>query len=227
MSRIDWRGPLTLLLCGAIAELVLGRVQPQDRTGSWFRYSPSGLVVNKSAGQSGHQPGPRVVRYRFGAPALRDPPAGEAARNTILVLGDSFTFGWLLAAEDTYVAQLQRLSDAEFGPRTFGYLNAASGGWGAASYVAFVEEYGDAIDPDIVLVFLNTDDVGRALKSDLYSFDESTGASLERRSRPVSRVKQLLNVLPGYEWALENLHFAQLVRRAPRDRPPIRRRPWR
>ena len=55
--------------------------------------------------------------------------------------------------------------DLEFGERSFNLVNAAAGGWGTADYVAYVEEFGNIVRPDVILVFLNTDDVGRSFKS--------------------------------------------------------------
>ena len=106
-----------------------------------------------------------MVRYRFGEPHLREVTRtrSEGARR-ILVLGDSFTFGWLLDDADTYVARLQELVDAEFGPGRFVLLDAAAGGWGTADYLFFLEDFGPQIRPDAVLVFVNIDDIGRSLR---------------------------------------------------------------
>jgi len=74
------------------------------------------------------------------------------------MLGDSFTFGWLLNKEDTAAYHLQRYADEEFGKEKFYFLNAGTGGWGTADYVAFVDDFIEEIKPDVVLVVLNTDE---------------------------------------------------------------------
>jgi lysophospholipase L1-like esterase len=205
----------TLLLCASLtasvflAELIVSAVKPQDLSGSWGEQTERGLVVNKSSGVTRHQYGSRVVYYSFTAPHLRAP--APAASVKVLVLGDSYTFGYLLNDKDTPVNLLQTRLDEEFGPGVFSLLNAAVGGWGAGDYVAFVEDFGEEVAPDIILVFLNTDDIGRALRSPLWKFSPAD-AGLTRAAVPRNRLKVLMNGLPGYQWMLEHSHLVQLVR---------------
>ena len=204
-----------LLLCVSLAaslflaELVVSVVKPQDLSGSWGEQTERGLIVNKSAGGARHQFGGRVVYYSFTAPHLRAPAPSASVK--VLVLGDSYTFGYLLGDNDTPVSLLQARLDEKFGPGIFSLLNAAVGGWGAGDYVAFVEDFGEQISPDIILVLLNTDDIGRALRSPLWDYSPADGR-LTRVNPPRRRLKVLLNGLPGYQWLLEHSHLVQLLR---------------
>ena len=170
-----------------------------------------GLLVNKSHGNARHQHGNQVVRYDFASPHLRGPVHSGHVR--VLVLGDSFTFGWLLSNEHNYVNLLQQKINSEFGAGTITLLNAAVNGWGTGDYVAFAEDFGSEIKPDIILVFLNTDDIGRALTSPLWSFDHNKVlARTVPPKTPRSKLKQVLNNVPGYQWVLERSHLMQLAR---------------
>lgn len=205
---------VALLLAEGAVRLLL----PQPLSGSWRVQTETGLLVNKSQGSARHQFDRRVVHYRFDDPHLRDLGASPTERSRrILVLGDSFTFGWLLADADTYAARLQALVDAEFGAGRFVLLNAAAGGWGAADYLFFLEDFGPQIRPDAVLVFLNTDDIGRSFASPLLEVSEGgAGYVVNRVLIPPSRLKQWLNAEPAYsayQWLLEHSHLVQLVRR--------------
>lgn len=42
--------------------------------------------------------------------------------------------------------------DEEFGAGVFSLVNAATIGWGAGDYVAFVEDFGEEVNPDVILV---------------------------------------------------------------------------
>ena len=96
----------------------------------------------------------------------------------------------------------------------FNVVNAAAGGWGTAHYVAYTEEFGNIVRPEIIFVFLNTDDVGRSFKSALYSFEDRDSLVLARdRIRP-DTFKALTEFIPFYDWSLENLHSLQLLRKA-------------
>jgi hypothetical protein len=209
---------LGLMLIGTLIAVVLGEVfvrltSPQPLSGSWRVATETGLLVNKSAGKSRHQRGEHIVHYHFYEPHLRDTPLhGNGLK--ILTLGDSFTFGWGLNKEETYVFLLQRHTDATFGPDTYHFLNGAAGGWGTADCLAYAEEFGDRINPDIVLVFLNTDDIGRSIKSGLYRFVNSESMTLTRCEVPVDRIKRAINYAPAYQFVLENSHLVQLLRRS-------------
>ena len=191
------------------AEITISIINPQNLTGSWRVETENGLLVNKSRGSSRHQFGNRVVNYEFASPHLRGPVHSGSVR--VLVLGDSFTFGWLLGNENNYVSLLQRKVNTEFGPGTIALLNAAAGGWGTGDQAAFVEDFGEEIRPDFILVFLNTDDIGRALRSPLWTFDEASKA-LTRTIAPPSRLKRIMNAVPGYQWLLEHSHLMQFAR---------------
>lgn len=210
-------GNVLLLFVSLSASLLLGEYvvrtsAPQDLSGTWRVASKSGLLLNKSSGNAVHSATNSRVEYRFHSPGLRDTQLKENAE-TVLVLGDSFTFGWLLAAEDTYVRQLQVQADREFGESTFNLVNAAAGGWGTAHYVAYTEEFGDTVAPKMVVVFLNTDDIGRSIASNLFSLSGGRQPTLRRNNMRRSLVKAMANRLPGYQLALENSHLVQLVRK--------------
>ncbi len=209
---------LSLLISSVIISLLLGEllvrvVTPQNLSGSWRVETEKGLLVNKSSGKARHQSGKRVVNYQFHHPHLRGTPVKERGLK-ILVVGDSYTFGWLVDKEDTYVQLLQKNADEEFGINRFQFLNAAAGGWGAADYVAYVEDFGDAVDPDIILVFLNRGDIIRSLQKNIYTVSDNASSALKRNHRKPSTWKKVWNQIPGYQWLLEHSHLLQLVRRA-------------
>lgn len=88
-------------------------------------------------------------------------------------------------------------------------LDAAVGGWGAADYTIYIRRYLPVVRPDYLLVFVNTDDIGRALRSPLISFN----GKLMFREGPPHRLKALICSLPFYNYLLEHFHVAALVRR--------------
>jgi lysophospholipase L1-like esterase len=128
------------------------------------------------------------------------------------VLGDSYTFGWLVEEQDTYVGLLQAYADREFGPGKVQFLNGGAGGWGAADYLAFVEEFGEEFSPRIILVFMNSGDIGRSIKGGLYTLKNMETLELESHSRSRSSTKRTLNALPFYQWLLEHCHLLQFAR---------------
>jgi len=193
-----------------LGELLVRIVAPQNLTGIFFEQTEKGLSVNKSKGSAMHQYGARVVRYHYYYPHLRDTPFKRDGIK-ILMLGDSFTFGWLLNKEDTVTYHLQRYADEEFGKEKFYFLNAGTGGWGTADYVAFVDDFIEEIKPDVVLVLLNTDDIGRSIKSKIFTIQEG-GLGIERNVLKANPLKRMINAIPGYQWLIEHSHLVQLLR---------------
>jgi GDSL-like Lipase/Acylhydrolase family len=209
---------LAALVGSLVVALVLGEVAvrfaaPQNLSGSWRVRHPRGYLVNKSGGTSRHQLGDRVVCYRFNTLHQR---GGEVAPHDrrALLLGDSYTFGWLLDEAAGYVALLQAAADRDCGAGTWQVLNGGAGGWGTADYVAYVEDFGEQVRPRLVVAFLNADDVRRSVESPVYRLSDD-GRSLQSGTPPPEgRLKRVLNGLPGYQFGLEHSHLLQLTRKA-------------
>lgn len=171
--------------------------------------------MNKPDWTSQHQfrlAGRKVV-YRINHEHLRGKPIGPGT-NRVLCVGDSYTFGWLLDEEATYVRQLHKLANGDFPEGTFEFLNGASGGWGTANYVSFIEDHAAHLEPSVVLVFLNSDDVARSVKSGLYALNPDQTNKLVTVIPQVagSEVRNWFRNFPAYQWTLQHSHLSQLAR---------------
>lgn len=171
-------------------------------------FSSRGYLLNPSSGTGWQKIGKTTIPCHYYWPHLRDTPLSRQGKN-ILVLGDSFTFGWMLPWEKTYISQLQVHSDYQFGKNQYHFLNAAVGGWGGADFLAYLEEYGAKIAPQYVLIFLNTDDIGRAIKRNLYVLPPDS-TQLTQNFHPLSMTalrKMLFN-----NWLYEHSVLLQFIR---------------
>jgi lysophospholipase L1-like esterase len=76
----------------------------------------------------------------------------------ILVLGDSFTFGYGVEDWENFPA---RLETELAGPdRRIEVLNAGVPGWAADAYLLYLRESGLALEPDLVIVAISQNDLG-------------------------------------------------------------------
>ena len=224
-------GRLGLILLGISAsmlcsEILVRRLAPQELSGSWRVETPSGLVMNRSHGSARHVAGDRDVHYRFAMPGLRGEPLG-GAQHRVLVLGDSFAFGWLLTEQDSTVGKLQQQANTRYGIDHLRFANASCGGWGLDEMVAYVEAFGERVEPSLVLVFLNTDDIGRCLRHPRYEWDPDAPSLRRLEGRP-SLGRRVARGLPGYQFLLEHSHLIQLARRVAVwgiDWPPLAEEP--
>ena len=151
-----------------LGEAYLRLLAPQDMSGAWFDEGPRGLVLNKAQGTARHQFENRVVTYRFNRFHQRGGELQEGIPR-VLVVGDSFTFGWLLDERHSPPALLQAAADRDFGAGRVAFLNAGTGGWGLDSYLAYLEIFGDAIGAKAVIISLNGDSFRRAMRNGLYA----------------------------------------------------------
>jgi lysophospholipase L1-like esterase len=93
------------------------------------------------------------VRVRTSSVGLRDrefPRTKTPGVRRIMVLGDSITFGWGTAVEDTYPKVLERLLQ-EHGGR-YEVINTGVGNYNSAQQVAYFRERGMEFQPDDVIL---------------------------------------------------------------------------
>jgi lysophospholipase L1-like esterase len=81
-------------------------------------------------------------------------PAGTAR---ILLLGDSFAFGWGVEHDETFGARLERLLAARVGPVEV--WSAAVPGWTTDQHYLYLHARGLALDPDLVLLAAGENDL--------------------------------------------------------------------
>jgi len=106
--------------------------------------------------------------------------AADAYR--ILVIGDSFAFGFGVEDDEALPAQLAaQLSLARPGVEV---INAGVPGWSADDYYLFLETRGFALEPDLVLLAPTENDLGDLFWKDI----ELDGENLPTRTRSTRRV---------------------------------------
>ncbi len=198
------------LLALLLAEVAVRFIMPQNLSGSWRVVDQSGLLMNKSSGKARQQLGNIVVHYSFGAWGSRRlahaPPPG--AQDKVLLVGDSFTFGWLIEDGKTYADALQQTWPNKR------VVDAAAGGWGSADYTKYIALFCQKIHPRETYIFLNFDDIGRSVKSSLFTLDAKGELVETPPPPPAHSIKSALDGLPGYQWLIEHSHLAALVRMA-------------
>jgi len=102
----------------------------------------------------------RAVDVRTSSWGLRGPePDDPKTRTRVLGLGDSVTFGQGVAEEDTFLSVFQRTA-----AKPVEVVNAGVPSWDTAPEVAWLEQTGMRLDPDLVLLLFFVNDVARATR---------------------------------------------------------------
>ncbi len=99
--------------------------------------------------------------YEINALGLRGPKITEKTEGVkrILLLGDSWLFGWFLKEEDRIGSQLQQLVDSKTEVGKYEVITAAIPGWNTQCEANFLKHHIHRIDPDYIIWEIMANDV--------------------------------------------------------------------
>jgi len=210
-----------LMLLGAVAfslialEFAARAIGPGYLTDSWMMIDDQGLVLNRPGSVATHHRGDTSATYRINALNMRgNMPTVDIP--SVLVVGDSFTFGWLVDNRDTVVSQLQKQADQARGKNKLVFLNAGTGGWGTASYLDYLTRYTKNSQPSAVLIFANATDFNRSLQSDLFEVSsDSKTVTRTVSERPMHVVaKKIITDSELYRWLIGRSYLLNMLKQA-------------
>jgi lysophospholipase L1-like esterase len=160
------------------------------------------------------------VRVRTNDLGFRDRPVGPRVPGElrILVLGDSLTFGWGVAEEDTYPRQLEALLAGMLG-RPVRTINTGVGGYNSVQELGVARRHVGRLRPDLLLLLYVANDVD-PVQGD---FDPAAQLSLAGRSPP-----EVIQRLVWNSWAWRLARHAWTYRGAGPERALVPGTPgWR
>lgn len=197
-----------------LSEFFIRKLYPQSLQRYWVIHEPEyGLIVNKKNHlYKMHRFNEFQAKYKFGEFGNRITVDSDTfnkleTKPNILILGDSFTFGWLLKDHNTFVHKLQ-IDNLDFN-----FINSSVGAWGTAHFAAFTELYCKKIKPKKIIVFLNTDDFYRGWASKLYKSEDDILKLNKLESSPInSELSSFDKKIPFYKILKKNSHLFMLLR---------------
>jgi lysophospholipase L1-like esterase len=132
----------------------------------------------------------------------------------ILCLGDSFTCGYGVQAEETFAKVLERLLNADADrTRNWEVLNCGIGSTGTAHQLAYFKTEGHKYNPDLALLcFCWANDFWDNLISGLYSLEQGQLVKHDAARTPSRRIQTLVRWIPGYHTFLAKSHLLSFVR---------------
>jgi lysophospholipase L1-like esterase len=142
----------------------------------------------------------------------------------ILVLGDSVTFGYGLALEDTFVRGLEARFAAE--RLHVQVVNAGMYGWSTRQQYLFYEAHGEELDPDLILVGLVLNDIKDAKNALDLELGETSMRAINLLTWLAERTATFAALKQAYVGAFapqvrEIKEVADLIQK--RDAPEVRR----
>ena len=130
----------------------------------------------------------------------------------ILLLGDSFTFGFEVNVEETFGYVLEQYLN-ENGQK-FEVINAGVSGFGTAEELAFFENEGMKYDPDYVILGFFVNDYHNNIMSNLYDIEEGKVIVNSHEYLPAIKTRNLLNSFGLYRWLSGNSYLMCFIRNA-------------
>ena len=104
----------------------------------------------------------RWIRVKINAQSMRDedlPPTRDPDEVRVLCLGDSFTFGSGIEQHESFCARMQELFEAAGEAPRVRVLNGGANGWCTKWQRLFLEKHADVLDPDVVVLAWNWNDL--------------------------------------------------------------------
>jgi lysophospholipase L1-like esterase len=182
-------------------------------------------VVNSGYGVRANQPNVRTRHYVPGdydvqistnSAGMRGRREYPVERTTgtrrVLMLGDSFTFGYGVNDDEVVSAVLEDLLDARM-PGGAEIINLAVSGFGQAEELVMWREKAKAYRPDVVVLFYFDNDIGNNAVSQLFRLDangvpERTGTEY----LPGSDLQESMFAFAPTRWLFEHSEAWNLVR---------------
>lgn len=150
----------------------------------------------------------RGTAVRTNALGLRGPEVRDDGSIRILALGDSCTWGWRVAENESYPAALQALLDQVTSPGRYQVINAGTPGYTSYQGLVYLRERGLALQPKTVIIALGFNDAIR-------TGDVEARINQGRRFLPAMELDEfLLQQSTLYRWSRWKVQAA-----APHDLP--------
>ncbi len=208
----------SLIFALLVGEVAVRLVAPQVLFPRYVTGSPLGIRVPVPNARYTHTSPEMSVEFRLNAMGIRSDreytmlkPPGVVR---IIGLGDSFTQGYEVQVEETYLYQLEKiLTERGYNVEV---INLGVSGFGNAEELIFLKEFALRFNPDAVIVGHYTNDIVDNIRSNLYRLDEND--QLVRAADeflPAIGLRNTLYSIWAYRKLAENSHlFAMLRERA-------------
>lgn len=195
-----------LLLAEGVVRVVFDEaVQPRFVIDSGY-----GVRANKPSTETRHYvPGDYDIHITTNSSGMRGrgeyPLARVRGRARILVLGDSFPFGYGVEDDEVVSAQLEAIRNESFSSQPVEVLNLAVSGFGQAEELVTYENFAKGYQPDVVIWFYFSNDIGNNMVSNLYAV--GSGGKVFRtneRFLPGTQIQGAMMSFAPLRWLFEH-----------------------
>ena len=200
-----------IILAALIGEYAVRLLAPQQTGPVQFAYDTE-LGAIPVPGQQARRTLPGIYSYTYSNDdgGLRLMPFKEfiPGTDTVLVLGDSFTYGIGVNNDETYSAYLQeRMKSVRF-------INAGNGGKGTDYALKYVQTRTTGVFPRIILLGFFSNDFSDNAREEYFKIYSDGKIVAKDLSSSLAANKSGLIRLPMYNWIISWSHAANLIKQA-------------
>jgi len=205
----------SLMFAFLVGEVAVRLIAPQVLFPRYVTGSPLGIRVPVPNARYTHTSPEMSVEFRLNAMGIRSDreytmlkPPGVFR---IVGLGDSFTQGYEVNVEETYLYQLEKILKER--GYTVEVINLGVSGFGNAEELIFLKKFGFRFDPDVVIVGHFTNDIIDNMRCNLFRLDENDKLVREAKEYlPAIGLRDKLYSIWAYRFLAEHSHLLALLR---------------
>ena len=198
---------LSIFISFLFIELCFINFFPQEKNDSWRVQGRNGVYFNIKNKKAKHEffgkKDKISVEYNFGNFANRIlVNKKQKNQNKILLMGDSFIFGWLVEDSDTIQNKLQNYFT------DFEVINGSAGGFSDSDQLIYLKEFCDEIKPEYIIFFTEID---RNFRNKIFQLGKNN--ELIEGQIQKNKLKEKLNSSTIYHFCSRNFHFFNFLKK--------------
>jgi hypothetical protein len=207
---------LGLVVGFSIVELAVRILSPQEVGPIRFAFNPElGEIPVPYQKGVRHSPGIYTFAYNNNSLGMRGSREYQEKKETeyrILIMGDSFTYGFGVNDDQTFSRQVEK--DLRANHLSIEVINAGNPGKGTDYALKLFETIGRRLHPDLTILCFFPNDFQDNERGEYYLVGKHGALTVKSLKDDQSRIKNLLFHLPGYNWLISWSQAANLAKQA-------------
>jgi hypothetical protein len=205
---------LAFVIAFSLVELAVRIFCPQEVGPIRFAFNPElGEIPVPYQKGIRHFPGVYTFAYNNNSLGMRGTREYQEKKETayrILMIGDSFTYGFGVNDDQTFAVLVEK--DLRADSLSVEVMNAGAPGKGTDYALKYFQTVGRKFHPDLTILMFFCNDFQDNARGEYYSIGKQ--GDLSAKPLNSNRIKTLLAHLPGYEWLISWSQAANLIKQA-------------
>jgi hypothetical protein len=198
----------------SLAEVAVRAFSPQEVGPVRFVFNPDlGEIPVPYQHGVRRYPGAYTFSYTNNSQGWRGPREyreGKSSEDRVLILGDSFAYGFGVNDDQTFAVQVER--DLKINHLAVEVINAANPGKGTDYALKCFETVGRKFHPNLTILGFFSNDFQDNERGEYYNINNDGGLAVKPLTANGGTIKTVLGNLPGYSWLISWSQAANLVK---------------